>query len=331
MPKKLPHFRIFLSSPGDVADERTLARKVIKEELPYDPFLRGRVSLEVVSWDDPAAPTPMLANMTPQEAISRGRPRPSECDIVVVILWSRIGTPLPDTYKKQSGEPYLSGTEWEYVDALTSSRKPEPEILVYRRTDSPKINLDDSDLFEKRKQFMQVDHFFSLMKGQSRSIYRSLSTYSSQSEFAERLKNDLKDLLQRRIEHKSIQWKQRARYPAKPLWPGSPYPGLRAFKAEEASVFFGRGPEVDQMIRFLTNSAHRVLAVVGASGTGKSSLIRAGLLPRIEGNAIPGSRDWVSVAFTPGMIGTNPFLALLAQLHSLLPGTKRSCRGVGGN
>jgi hypothetical protein len=58
--------RVFLSSPGDVSEERILARKIIKEELPVDPFLRGRVALEIVSWDDPFSPTPMLASLTPQ-------------------------------------------------------------------------------------------------------------------------------------------------------------------------------------------------------------------------------------------------------------------------
>jgi hypothetical protein len=70
------HFRVFLSSPGDVSEERALARKIIKEELPYDPFLRGRASLDVVSWDDPSSPTPMLASLTPQEVSNRLELRP---------------------------------------------------------------------------------------------------------------------------------------------------------------------------------------------------------------------------------------------------------------
>jgi hypothetical protein len=37
------HLRVFLASPGDVADERALVRHLLKDELPYDPFLRGRV------------------------------------------------------------------------------------------------------------------------------------------------------------------------------------------------------------------------------------------------------------------------------------------------
>jgi len=55
---QLLHLRIFLASPGDVADERALALKVL-EELQYDPLLRGRITVETVAWDKPGAGTPM--------------------------------------------------------------------------------------------------------------------------------------------------------------------------------------------------------------------------------------------------------------------------------
>src|SRR3954465_5906153 len=113
--------KIFLSSPSDVADERGLATRIVKEELPYDPFFRGRLIFNLISWNDPAAPTPMLANLTPQEAITRGLPKPSECDFVVVILWARLGTPLPEQCRKANGERYLSGTEWEFENALKAA------------------------------------------------------------------------------------------------------------------------------------------------------------------------------------------------------------------
>ena len=54
------HLRVFLSSPGDVADERRHARAVL-ERLPKTPLLSGRVTIEVVSWDDPDAPAPMAS------------------------------------------------------------------------------------------------------------------------------------------------------------------------------------------------------------------------------------------------------------------------------
>ena len=71
------HLRVFLASPGDVVDERALALRVL-EQLQYDPLLRGRITLETVAWDKPGAGTPMLATMTPQEAIKKGLPTPAQ-------------------------------------------------------------------------------------------------------------------------------------------------------------------------------------------------------------------------------------------------------------
>jgi hypothetical protein len=58
--------------------------------------------------------------------------------------------------------------------------------------------------------------------------------------------------------------------------------------------------------------------VVGASGSGKSSLVRAGLLPRLMGGAIDGNRHWCVLSFTPGDTGDNPFLALAVELSRVL-------------
>jgi hypothetical protein len=60
----------------------------------------------------------------------------------------------------------------------------------------------------------------------------------------------------------------------------SPYPGLRSFERNEADLFFGRETHVDAMIDRLAQ--HRLLAVTGSSGSGKSSLVRAGLLEALE-------------------------------------------------
>jgi hypothetical protein len=62
------HLRVFLSSPGDVADERALARKVL-EQLPNDVLLQGLLTIETVAWDKPGAGTPMLATMTYKQVL----------------------------------------------------------------------------------------------------------------------------------------------------------------------------------------------------------------------------------------------------------------------
>lgn len=63
----------------------------------------------------------------------------------------------------------------------------------------------------------------------------------------------------------------------------APYPGLEAFQPGDAAVFFGRTEEVTELVeRVRARGRGRLLTVVGGSGTGKSSLVRAGLVPRLE-------------------------------------------------
>ena len=60
----------------------------------------------------------------------------------------------------------------------------------------------------------------------------------------------------------------------------NPFPGLRPFRSDEEHLFFGRENQVDRMIDKL--AAHRFLAVVGTSGSGKSSLVNCGLCPALH-------------------------------------------------
>ena len=106
--------------------------------MPYDPFLRGRLSIEVVAWDGPAGSVPMLASTAPQEQIDRLLPHPSECDLVIGILWKGIGTPLSPDFKRADGSSPGSGTLWELEDALNAAVP--PPLLLYRRVADP----DDS-------------------------------------------------------------------------------------------------------------------------------------------------------------------------------------------
>src|SRR4249919_1452629 len=130
--------RIFLSSPGDVAAERAEARDLLLG-LARGPFVRGRVHIDVVSWDDPHGGATMDARLTPQQAVDRSLPTPAQCDITVVLLWSRMGTPLKE--KKADGTPYLSGTEWEFDNAL-KAHKP---VFVYRRSEKVLLDTDDPE------------------------------------------------------------------------------------------------------------------------------------------------------------------------------------------
>jgi tetratricopeptide (TPR) repeat protein len=194
------HLRVFLSSPSDVAIEREMTLTVLNQ-LENSPLLQGLVTLQVVAWDKPGAGVPMLATMTPQEAINRGLPKPSDCDIVVVILWARIGTPLAPEFTKPDGTRYLSGTEWEYEDALQADRK--PAILVYRRMDEVRIEPNDPQFLQKYEQVSSVHKFFQNFHNPDGSIRRSYSTYTKPDEFSGMLEQNLEAVIRDLLEDKT--------------------------------------------------------------------------------------------------------------------------------
>ena len=76
-----------------------------------------------------------------------------------------------------------------------------------------------------------------------------------------------------------------------------PYKGLARFESADADLFHGRERLVAELIARLVGAP--LLAVVGASGSGKSSVVRAGLLPALAAGALPGSVAWQQVVVTP--------------------------------
>ena len=94
----------------------------------------------------------------------------------------------------------------------------------------------------------------------------------------------------------------------------APYRGLLPFDREHTRFFFGRDADRQRLVERLAR--HPFVAVVGASGSGKSSLAMAGLLPDLAQNALPDSSRWRILLFTPG---SQPLLALAGQLATFLP------------
>src|SRR6185369_7318302 len=79
----------------------------------------------------------------------------------------------------------------------------------------------------------------------------------------------------------------------------NPFPGLRPFEADEDHLFFGRDCQVDDLMRRLRTT--RFLSVVGGSGTGKSSLVKSGLIPNLHsGYMASAGSHWRVAIFRPG-------------------------------
>ncbi|HEY3184297.1 MAG TPA: TIR domain-containing protein [Gaiellaceae bacterium] len=100
--------------------------------------------------------------------------------------------------------------------------------------------------------------------------------------------------------------------PLEPTPGEPPYRGLQVFDEEHADLFFGRESDVQRLLEKLKGT--RFLAVLGDSGSGKSSLVRAGLVPALRRGALSGSDSWQIGLFRPG---PHPLEALAARLLRL--------------
>jgi WD40 repeat protein/class 3 adenylate cyclase len=127
-----------------------------------------------------------------------------------------------------------------------------------------------------------------------------------------------------------------------PVPPGvmvpNPYKGLRPFEEGDAPDFFGREKLTEQLVERLGET--RFLAVVGPSGSGKSSVVRAGLIPAVRGGGLPGSGDWLIAEMLPGAhplaeleaallrVAVNPPSSLIEQLERDDRGLLRAAKRI---
>jgi len=105
----------------------------------------------------------------------------------------------------------------------------------------------------------------------------------------------------------------------------NPYKGLRPFQEADAANFFGREALIQRFIKRLQEDSPyaRFLAVVGPSGSGKSSVVKAGLIPQLRHGALPNSDQWFYEEFVPGEL---PFDELENVLIGIAVGTPQNLR-----
>ncbi|MFO1126881.1 MAG: hypothetical protein U1E66_00335 [Rhodospirillales bacterium] len=117
--------------------------------------------------------------------------------------------------------------------------------------------------------------------------------------------------------------------PTMPPEPRDPYPGLRPFRSDESDIFFGRETQTDEMVQRLKTS--RFLAVVGTSGCGKSSLVRAGLVAALETGlmGVPEGARWRFAVMRPGGRPMHRLAAKLSAQVGLAPDGASSSSAIG--
>jgi tetratricopeptide (TPR) repeat protein len=318
----LKTLQIFVSSPGDVHEERALASRVI-DRLQSEYI--GRLVLEPVLWER----EPLVATSTFQQQIVK----PSDTDIVIAILWSRLGTKLPKEFTRPDGTRYDSGTEYEFEEAIDGFRKNgRPDLLVYRKTTPPSVRLDDEkELMARLEQKKRLDEFVDKWfhdKAEG-TLKAAFHAFDSASDFESLLENHLYKLIERQLPA-SVS----ATSEARAVWKkGSPFRGLNSFHFEHAPIFFGRTRAVSDILQSLRDQDEEdrnFVVILGMSGGGKSSVARAGVLPMLtRPGVIEGVGLWRRTAYKPTDVRGDLFTGLAGALlrECALPGLDPDNKG----
>lgn len=181
--------KVFISSPGDVIPERMIVKTVIGR---LNEEFGGRAYLVPILWEE----EPLLASDTFQAQIHP----PRHTDIYLGILWSRIGSPLPETILRPDGTVYDSGTAFEYEDALHGFKKNGyPEMLLYRKSGSPTLSLADREVVLDRLE--QIDRLQSYVDrfliGDDGSYAAAFHTFEEAGQFEDMIEMHLRKLVER--------------------------------------------------------------------------------------------------------------------------------------
>jgi len=236
------------------------------------------------------------------------------CDVYVGVLGTRYGSPVRDRHG-------VSYTELEFDIATEAGLD---RLMFMLDTEAEDLGIPASALIDR--EFGARQDAFRRRVQESGLTTQSFASPAALSQLVERSLRDLAETRQRR---EQAQAKARDALAAGDgsapgtgrrgtLWArGCPYRGLLPFGESDADVFYGRERLAAELAVKLAARISRggMVVVTGASGSGKSSLLRAGLLPILaRGQQIPGSDRWPRVVMTPTK---DPLTELAARLAAV--------------
>src|SRR5580700_3740345 len=321
--------RVFVSSTGDVQKERHVADRVMRSiaaefNLPvsasYSIFQR---LVEEDGGLENSAPKTEPGNHSPLvlcpyfleyqrlklDAGYQGAiPNTAEFDLVICILWSRLGALLAATLRMPDGSAPGSGTEYEIGWALDHAGKNRgvPQLRVYRNCSKPTPPLEPKEEREAfGRQWDSVQELFAHWEtNREGNFVGTFNNYRNLQEFEELFRENFRNFLGARVgqetSEKLLSRKVRQ-------WKSSPFRGLNVFDFEHAPIFHGRTRAIGRVLEALeaqVRAQRPFVLVLGASGSGKSSLVRAGVLPLLtQPETIEGVGLWRWSVTRPGAGG----------------------------
>jgi len=330
---------IFVSSPADVQNERAVAEQLIRSvaaefNLPinvsYSNPLRGskeedKNSVEREDFGDESTLVlcpcfweyPELEGDDFLEQI----PNTGRYDLVICILWSRLGPALVQKCVMPDGSRPRTGTEYEVAWVLDQSKRTPgfPGLHVYRNRGTPAAPLEPKEKRENLcRQWDAVQEFCAAWEKNGETEFRECChDYQDLEEFENLFREHFRDFLARQLDREIGLKKalRKVRY-----LESNPFRGLNFFDFEHAAFYHGRTKAVGEVLDALKSQATAkkpFVLVLGPAGSGKSSLVRAGVLPLLTQGGTPvGNGPWRRAVTRPGAGGVagDPFDTLAAAL-----------------
>jgi hypothetical protein len=307
--------KLFVSSPGDLAPERALVQRVVQAiNADFPNVLR----IDVIRWEE--------KSYSAKDSFQAQIMDPSESDLVIALLNQRMGTPLPlELASRADGSAYESGTAYEIETSLAHERAHgSPQTYVFRKTLEQAVSAVDpsqaarSAVEQNAEQARALAAFWQrLFVDANGSILRAFQSFTDADDLSLALDRCIRGwLAERGYLRDAPRWNSALL--------GSPFRGLEAFEENHAGVFFGRSAAIDLALERLLNA--KLLLILGASGAGKSSLCKAGIVPRFRElmNAHGPERARV-ISMRAGAGLTHTLFAALQTEFPDLPEQWRSC------
>jgi energy-coupling factor transporter ATP-binding protein EcfA2 len=246
---------------------------------------------------------------------------PGQYDLVINILWSQLGTRSPPMFVMPDGSQPGSATEYEVACALDQSKRTPgfPELRVYRNRATPAAPLEPKEKRENlSRHWDAVQEFCAAWEKNGDTGFRECChEYRDLEEFENLFREHFRGFLARQLDRQIGLRKalRKVRY-----LESNPFRGLNFFDFEHAPLYHGRTKAIWEVLDALKNQVAAKKAfvlVLGPTGSGKSSLVRAGVLPLLTQGGTPlGNGPWRRAVTRPGTGGDagDPFDTLVAAL-----------------